>query len=217
MSQVSQNIFHSVWRKNGLTGFILRLAFSFHFWTDIYRLIVYFFWRAIELAELEARKQTLLKPLTASPQQGSSQPTPSAIKPIEVPQILKIINEIYCSTIMTSMSSSNSDLPLHQKLLVASLLLMFNHGKKAKEVTMSKLHETYAKVCKKRNMTAASLSEAVSMAQGLEARGIISLRSAKAVKDMKLSLRIDDDEVEAAVKDKNLLSGILHDADCISK
>jgi cell division control protein 6 len=94
---------------------------------------------------------------------------------------------------------------------------MTNHGKKTKEVTMSKLHETYAKVCKKRSMTAASLSEAVSMASLLESRGFLSLRSSKEPKDAKLSLRIDDDEIEAAMQDKTLLSGILHDVDCIAK
>jgi cell division control protein 6 len=172
--------------------------------------------RAIELAELEARKQTLLKPLsnTSSPVIGRAN---LSIKPIDVPQILKIVNEVYCSSVTSSMGQNNSDLPLHQKLIIASLLLMTNHGKKSKEVTMGKLHETYTKVCKKRSMTSASLSEAVSMAQSLESRGYLSLRSAKESKDCKLSLRIDDDEIEAAMQDKTLLSGILHDIDCISK
>jgi cell division control protein 6 len=41
--------------------------------------------------------------------------------------------------------------PLQQKLLMASLLLMVKKGK-TKEVTLGKLMETYAKVCKKRKM-----------------------------------------------------------------
>jgi len=90
------------------------------------------------------------------------------------------------------------------------------HGRKQKEVTMSRLHETYSKVCKKRNMTSAGLSETVTMASLLESRGFLSIKSAKQTKDSKISLRIDEDEVEAAMKDKTLLSGILHDVDCIS-
>jgi len=169
--------------------------------------------RAIELSELEVRKQKLLKPIN-SPNGSNLQ---MSIKPIDIPQILKIVNEVYCSSVTNSMGQKDSDLPLHQKLLMASLLLLNNHGKKCKEITMSKLHETYSKVCKKRNMTSASLSEAVSMASLLESRGFISLRSTKEPKDTKLNLRIDEDEIEAAMKDKNLLSGILHDFDCISK
>jgi cell division control protein 6 len=66
--------------------------------------------RAIELSELEARKQTLLKPLDASP---GGRPS-GLIKPIDVPQILKIVNEVYCSSVTSSMGQKNSDLPLHQ-------------------------------------------------------------------------------------------------------
>ena len=169
--------------------------------------------RAIELSELEARKQTILKPV----EPGASRAGSGPIKPIDVPQILKIVNEVYCSSVTASMGQKNSDLPLHQKLLMASLLLVSNHGRKSKEVTMCKLHETYSKVCKKRNMTSASLSEAVTMISLLESRGFISIKTAKQTKDSKLSLRIDEDEIEAAMQDKTLLSGILHDVDCISQ
>ena len=168
--------------------------------------------RAIELSELEARKQTILKPIGAGTNHSNM-----VVKPIDVPQILKIVNEVYCSSVSTSMGQKNSDLPLHQKLLMASLLLMTSHGKKQKEVTVVRLCETYTKVCKKRNMTSASLSETVTMASLLESRGFLSIKSAKQVKDSKLSLRIDEDEIEAAMQDKTLLSGILHDVDCIAK
>ena len=35
--------------------------------------------------------------------------------------------------------------------------------------------------------------------------------------DIKISLRIDEDEVQSALKDKTLLSGILKDTECICK
>jgi hypothetical protein len=54
---------------------------------------------------------------------GSSR-SGAPIKPIDVPQILKIVNEVYCSSVTSSMGQKNSDLPLHQKLLMASLLLV---------------------------------------------------------------------------------------------
>ena len=40
---------------------------------------------------------------------------------------------------------------------------------------------------------------------------------ASSTKDKKLSLRIDEGEIEAALKDKTLLSGILKDVDCVAK
>jgi cell division control protein 6 len=172
--------------------------------------------RAIELAEVEARKQTILKPLGEA-----GQAPPQGIRPIDVPQIVKIVNEIYCSSVTAALrKGANDDLPLQQKLLIASLLLMSSHGK-PKELTLGKLHETYAKVCKRRGMSSVDLSEAGSMCALLESRGILSVKNggpwASAAKDRKLNLRIDEAEVEAALKDKTLLSGILRDVECIAK
>jgi len=168
--------------------------------------------RAIELSELDARKQTILMPVSST----NSVPKPS-IKPIDIPRIMKIVNEVYCSSVTHSMSQKDSDLPLHQKLLIASLLLMHNFVKTQREVTVGKLYETYSKICKKRNMICASLSEVVSMTSLLESRGFISLKAAKEPKNAKISLRIDEEEIESAIRDKTLLSGILDDKECVSK
>ena len=67
------------------------------------------------------------------------------------------------------------------------------------------------------------LSEAGSLCGLLESRGILSMKLgpmskwASSTKDKKLSLRIDEGEIEAALKDKTLLSGILKDVDCVTK
>jgi len=179
--------------------------------------------RAIELAETESRKQTLLsRPVLKSPGLNST-PTRANFKPIDIPQIMKILNEVYCTSAATaSLNQANSDLPLQQKILIASLLLMTNYGKRPiKEVTASKLHETYTKLCKKRGMSAVNLSETLSLCNLLDARGIFSIRNVPGKKlsnsDIKVSLRIDEDEVQAALKDKTLLSGIIKDTECICK
>ena len=175
--------------------------------------------RALEVAEVETRKQTLLSPKPQSPGTGKK----GNIKPIDIPQIMKIINEVYCSSAATaSLKETNSDLPLQQKIIIASLLLMTNYGKRPiKEVTAAKLHETYTKLCKKRSMAAVNLTEVLSLCSLLEARGFFTTRKVLGKKlsnsDLKISLRIDEDEVQAALKDKILLSGILKDTDCICK
>ena len=162
--------------------------------------------RAVELAEIAAKKQMLLKT-------GDN----NAIKPIELPQILKIFNEVYGSRVATSLKDSDAVLPLVQKLLLASLLLMTKD--RCKEVPLTKLYQTYVKVCKKRNMTAVSESECVSLVSLLESRGLLGSRqSAKQEpRNAKISLRIDENEVETALADKTLLSDILKDVSCIAK
>ena len=85
-----------------------------------------------------------------------------------------------------------------------------------------KLHATYIRVCKKRSLPQVDLSEAGSLCGLLESRGILSMKLgpmskwASSTKDKKLSLRIDEGEIEAALKDKTLLSGILKDVDCVA-
>ncbi len=171
--------------------------------------------RAVEVSEVEARTQMRLKP-------QDNQSSAAAIRPIDVPKIVKIVNEIYCSSVTKAMSKGSSEsLPMQQKLLMACLLLMTNHGNKNKEISLGMLHSTYAKVCRKRSMQPIDLSEAGSMCGLLESRGLLAIRSggpwASAAKDKKVRLRIDEREVEDALKDKNLLSGILADIDCIAK
>lgn len=172
--------------------------------------------RAIELAEIEYRKQAILAPPTPSMSQSG---TPGAIKQIDLPQILKIFNEVYSSRATSSLQESNSDLPLQQKILVATLLLMSNYGpRRCKEVSLGKLHETYSRICKKRSMNGLDVSEAMSLSSLLEARGFFSVKKSKnSVRDYKISLRIDEKEVEAALQDKILLTDIIKDVSCIAK
>ncbi len=169
--------------------------------------------RAIELAEIEYRKQTILSPMAGGDQAASK------VKQIDLPQVLKIFNEVYSSRVTASLKSgSGSDLPSQQKMLLATLLLMTNYSaSKCKEVSLGKLHETYVRICKKRNLLGLDVSETSSMCTLLEARGIFSLRKAKNVRDVKVSIRIDEKDVETAMQDKTMLSSIVSDVSCIVK
>ena len=109
--------------------------------------------RAIELAEIEYRKQTILSPFVPSSPatssssaevhsrstEGSASPGGKAVgvKQIDLPQILRIFNEVYSSRVSAALKSgSGSDLPLQQKILLATLLLMTNYApRKCKEVS----------------------------------------------------------------------------------
>ena len=70
-------------------------------------------------------------------------------------------------------------------------------------------------MCKKRGMTASDESECVSMIQGLESRGMVTYTSKGAPRYAKISLRLDEREVEMALEDKTLLSEIIEDSSVI--
>lgn len=181
--------------------------------------------RALELSETIARKQTLLKPMnpralaspSKSPRKGYLNPKAlPQVGQVDVPQIMKVINQVYGSQVSASLGTKGDGLPLKQKILIASLLLMVKKGK-SKEVTLGKLAETYSKVLKKRQMDPEHESACVGMIQMLESRGMVTYLCKGAPRLAKVSLRMDEDEVSMALGDKSLLAAILEDTACIAK
>ena len=61
-----------------------------------------------------------------------------------------MLNPVYGSTLTLSLGAGTTSLPLHQKVLMATLLLMVKGN--IKEVTLGKLMETYSNILKKRKM-----------------------------------------------------------------
>jgi len=179
--------------------------------------------RALELAETMARKQTLLKPMTPrglaspakSPHKGyKTAKTLPQLGQVDMPQIMKVINQVYGSQVTQSLGTKGEGLPVQQKILIASLLLMVKQGQ-SKEVTLGKLIDTYTKVLKKRNMKPELESSCVGMIEMLESRGMVSYLCKGAPRMAKVSLRMDEDEVGQAFGDKAMLAGIVEDVTCI--
>jgi len=181
--------------------------------------------RALELAETLARKQTLLKPMnprglgspTQSPRKGykNAKALPQ-IGQVDMPQIMKVVNQVYGSQVTASLGTKGEGLPIKQKILIASLLLMVKKGR-SKEVTLGKLSETFTKILKKRQMEPEHESACVGMIEMLESRGMVTYVCKGAPRMAKVSLRMDEDEVSLALGDKAMLAGILDDVTCISK
>lgn len=70
-----------------------------------------------------------------SPRKGSNQ----ALKQIDIPQILSIFNEVYGSRVTTTITENSQSLPLQQKVLICTLLLMLKHSK-TKNVILGKVN-----------------------------------------------------------------------------
>merc|ERR1712059_16781 len=87
-----------------------------------------------------------------SPHKGYKNPKAlPQIGQVDMPQNMKVINQVYGSQVTASLGTKGEGLPVQQKVLIASLLLMVKKGR-TKEVTLGKLIDTYSKVLKKRNM-----------------------------------------------------------------
>lgn len=150
---------------------------------------------AVEMVEADLRrKQAMMSPskCTATPKVG-------------VAHIMKIVNRTYGSVAQTGQQQT---FPLQQKLTVCTLLLMLRHGK-TKEIAVGKLHESYCKVCKAQNVVSVDQSEFSSMCDLIEARSIIGLKKAKDARMVKVTLKLDEQELDFALQDKTLMSSIL--------
>uniref|UniRef100_A0A8C8IU25 Cell division control protein 6 homolog n=1 Tax=Oncorhynchus tshawytscha TaxID=74940 RepID=A0A8C8IU25_ONCTS len=145
--------------------------------------------RAVELVESDDRKK-------------AAEATASRVS---VPQVARVLSEVYGDRMS---SSEGESFPLQQKLLVCCLLLLTRNGKN-KEIPLGKLHEVYSRLCAKRQVGGVGQGECLSLCGLLESRGIFALKKAKEARLTKVSLKIEERDVENALKDRTLLGSIL--------
>uniref|UniRef100_A0A8C1YNB9 Cell division control protein n=1 Tax=Cyprinus carpio TaxID=7962 RepID=A0A8C1YNB9_CYPCA len=152
--------------------------------------------RAVEIVEADDRSKMASEP-AAGPK----------VSRVSVPQVARVLTEVYGDR-MASSSGDGESFPLQQKLLVCCLLLIVRNGK-SKEVQLGKLCEVYSKLCKQRQVGGVGQSECLSLCSLLESRGIFTLKKAKEARLTKISLKIEERDVENALKDRTLLGSIL--------
>ncbi|XP_031209560.1 cell division control protein 6 homolog [Mastomys coucha] len=160
--------------------------------------------RAIELVESDVRSQTVLKPLSEC-----KSPSESLVpKRVGLAHISQVISEVDGNRVMLSQENTQDSLPLQQKILVCSLLLL-TRRLKIKEVTLGKLYEAYSSICRKQQVAAVDQSECLSLSGLLESRGIVGLKKNKESRLTKVSLKIEEKEIEHALKGKAFIGNIL--------
>nr|XP_019603103.1 PREDICTED: cell division control protein 6 homolog isoform X2 [Rhinolophus sinicus] len=160
--------------------------------------------RAIEIVESDVKSQTILKPLSEC-----KSPSESLVpKRVGLIHISQVISEVDGNRMTLSQEGAQDSFPLQQKILVCSLLLL-TRQLKIKEVTLGKLYEAYSNVCRKQQVASVDQSECLSLSGLLEARGILELKKNKETRFTKVSLKIEEKEIEHALKDKALIGNIL--------
>lgn len=134
---------------------------------------------------------------------------------VELKQVLNVLNNVY-STANTLDDDTADTFPLQQKILVCTLLLLLKTAKN-KDITMSRLHSAYAKVCNKRGIPAMDESEFAGICSLTETKGIIKMIKNKVPRNTKIQLQWDEDEIIRAIKDKQLIASILADTSDLDK
>ncbi|XP_034943367.1 cell division control protein 6 homolog [Chelonus insularis] len=170
--------------------------------------------RVIESAENQKILNDVLQPTIDNTENGGSpkkQP-PVTEKPVELKEVFAVLNGVYGG--IQNLNKNEETFPLQQKLLLCSLMLILNKGRN-KDITMSKLHEVYTKVCQKRNIHAVDSSEFVGLCALIETRGILRVIKKKEARFCKIALLWDQEELGAALQDKNMMAEIINDVSCL--
>lgn len=134
---------------------------------------------------------------------------------IKLQDVLNVLNCTYGSA-SKSFDDDSTQLPLQQKILVGTLLLILKNDKN-KDITIGRSHAIYSKICSKRNIDALDQSEFAGMCALIEDRGIIKVIKHKEPKLRKIQLQWDESEVISALHDKELIASILTDSSCLGK
>ncbi|KDR09135.1 Cell division control protein 6-like protein [Zootermopsis nevadensis] len=172
--------------------------------------------RVIELAEV--RNQTVPLQPTVDHASNTSSPRKSPRKNpdagcVALKEVMAVLNSVY-GTSQSFVTDSDESFPLQQKVLVSTLLLILKKGHN-KDVTVGKLHEVYCRICKKKNILSVDQAEFISLCQLVETRGILKVQGRKETRLSRVCLQWDEEEVCAALKDKQLLASILNDTSCL--
>ncbi|XP_049813328.1 cell division control protein 6 homolog [Schistocerca nitens] len=170
--------------------------------------------RVIEIAESRLQADPLpLQPIAQNESNSANQRSPrKSTGGVDTKLVMDVLNNIYGTS---QTLNEESAFPIQQKVLVCTLLLLLKSGPK-KDISLAKLHEVYRRVCSRRNILAVDQAEFRSLCQMVEIRGIIRLQGArKEARLTKVCLQWDEEEVAAALKDKQLLAAIMNDKSAV--
>lgn len=137
------------------------------------------------------------------------------LKPVQVSQVAAVLNKVYGAS-QNLEEDIEAAFPLQQKLMLCSLVLMLRNERN-KDISIGRLHEVYRRVCTKRNILALDQAEFAGTVDLVETRGILRIVRKKEPRLSKVLLQWDEEEVHAALSDKQLIASILSDTACLGK
>ncbi|KAH8364298.1 hypothetical protein KR084_005488 [Drosophila pseudotakahashii] len=142
-------------------------------------------------------------------------PIADTLKPVQVTQVAAVLNKVYGAS-QNLEEDIEASFPLQQKLMLCTLVLMLRNERN-KDISMGRLHEVYRRVCAKRNILALDQAEFTGTVDLVETRGILRIMRKKEPRLHKVLLQWDEEEVHAALSDKQLIASILSDTACLNK
>lgn len=96
--------------------------------------------RSVELVEVATKRQKILASVTNSPTKEGACRTP-VIQKVTLSHVAKVVAEVYSSS-LSSRSGGKDSLPLQQKILICTLILLLKN-EKSKQIDLPKVGCTF--------------------------------------------------------------------------
>jgi cell division control protein 6 len=174
--------------------------------------------RAIDLVESKHKSDNCelsVSPLKLKNDDGFNSGSPKKIASesncVDIQQIMSVLNQVYGQRSDKTEENGKQSLPFHQQVILCALLVC-NKQKKLKSVKLGECHQIFVNICEKRGISYNGKNEGefMNMCQLLDDYGFVTIKNAtQSVRNAKLSLRVDESEIEHSLSDKAFLKSIL--------
>lgn len=137
--------------------------------------------------------------------------------PVQIKQVTTVLNNVYGGSQYLQEDLDGSAFPLQQKIMLCTLLLILRNDRN-KSITLGRLFDVYRRICLTQKIQALDEIEFDNLMDLLQTRGIIHVtRQKKGFRMNRVALLWDEEEVNNALCDKQLIASILNDTNSLAK
>lgn len=137
--------------------------------------------------------------------------------PVQINQVTTVLNNVYGASQYLQNDIDEDSFPLQQKIILCTLMLILRNDCN-KSITNGRLFDVYRRICLGQKIQSLDEIEFNNLLDLLQTRGILNVtKQKKGFRLNRVALLWDEEEVNAALYDKQLIASILNDTNSLSK
>lgn len=137
--------------------------------------------------------------------------------PVQINQVTTVLNNVYGASQYLQNDLDEDSFPLQQKIILCTLMLILRNDRN-KTITNGRLFDVYRRICFTQKIQSLDEIEFVNLMELLQTRGILNItKQKKGFRWNKITLLWDEEEVNVALRDRQLIASILNDLNSLMK
>eukprot|EP00743_Colponemidia_sp_Colp-15_P003960 GILK01004271.1.p1 GENE.GILK01004271.1~~GILK01004271.1.p1 ORF type:complete len:468 (+),score=87.07 GILK01004271.1:97-1500(+) len=163
--------------------------------------------RAIDTVSAEMRNQPTVESMLLDDESMSMHASATAPSAPVGTVTLKHVNNIMASAFGSPHVSTIKSLPLHQQICLCVAVVQFKQSKQLS--TAAELYTSYCCLCRRQNLPCVSMADFQDMLQTLSHYSLLSIKQSKDARLRKISLAVNDTDVDFAIGDNRIFRQFL--------